>query len=125
MTSSLPYDIIRHIESFVQKKDCECYSPTAIIMKQFINNANSEYLAELKYNINELIFLNLDYIEIIKNIHHSNYHHQLQNRILINHKRINRMTYKFNLLKILKNNIAVYLKRKYIKKKPPIGYFYM
>lgn len=126
MTSSLSYDIIHHIESFVQKKDSECYSPTSIIMKQFINKANSEYLTDLKSNIKTSISLNLEDINAIENIHHSNYRNQLQNRIKNNIKTIIRMMYKFNLLKILKNNIELYTKRKYIRKKPkPIGYFYM
>ena len=109
-----------------KKKDSECYSPTSIIMKKFINKANSEYLADLKSNINTSITLNLEDIKAIVNIHHSNYSNQLQARINNNQKRIMKLIYKFNLLKILKNNIGLYIKRKYIRKKPkPIGYFYM
>ena len=123
MTSSLSYDIIQHIETFVQKKDSECFSPTSRIMKRFINDANGEYLSDLKKHIETSIFFNLGDMEAIENLH-PDYHHRLTTRISNNHQRIMKMIKKYNLLKILKNNVTLYTKRKYKKKFPPIGYFH-
>ena len=39
MTRVLPYYIIQHVQSFVQKKDSECYDPTSTIMNQFIKDS--------------------------------------------------------------------------------------
>ena len=39
MTIVLPYDIIQHIQSFVQKKDSECNSPTSELMTKFIKDS--------------------------------------------------------------------------------------
>lgn len=39
MAIILPHDIIQHIQSFVQKKDSECNSPTSELMAKFIKDS--------------------------------------------------------------------------------------
>ena len=39
MAIILPHDIIQHIQSFVQKKDSECNSPTSELMTKFIKDS--------------------------------------------------------------------------------------
>ena len=93
-------------------------------MKPLINKANDETLSDLKSHIKTLIFFREADENSLENLH-PDYQPQLQARINNNQKIIMYLIKRFNMLKILKNNITLYTKRKYVKKQPPIGYFYM